>query len=402
MSDRPKRKPELELDARLMPIVEQEYPRFSAGEMARRRGAMEKLMAGAGVEHLVAYGFAFRGGAVHWLSDWLTTYEAALVFSPGQRDTLFVQFYNHLPQARAMMPETDVRWGGVATIQSVIGELERRGAKAGRVGVVGPLPVGPYKALAAKFGEVADLNGPYFRLRLVKSPEEIDWCRIGARLSDLSIDALIREIRPGLDERELGAITEEAYQSWGGSNIIHFFGVTPMRDPKLFVPRQHASTRKIEKGDAISCEITANFWEGWGQILRTFSVGEPLTPLYQRLHDTAEAAYDAIFAVLRPGAHARELAEAAQLIEKAGFTFYDDVVHGFGGGYLPPIIGSPTRGKEPVPDIVLQPGMMLVIQPNVITTDQKAGVQTGECVVITAAGAESLHVAPRGPFRVGG
>ena len=125
---------------------------------------------------------------MHWLSDWLTTYEAALVFSPGQRDTLFVQFYNHLPQARAMMPGTDVRWGGVATMPTVIGELERRGAKeAGRVGVVGPLPVGPYKALAGEIRRRSpDLNGRLIsRLRLVKSPEEIDWCRIGARLSDL-------------------------------------------------------------------------------------------------------------------------------------------------------------------------------------------------------------------------
>jgi Xaa-Pro aminopeptidase len=397
-----RRKPDLRLPPHLTAIAEAEFPRFSAGEMERRRAAMAKAMAAAGVEHLVAYGFAFRGGAVHWLCDWLTTYEAALVFSPGRPDTLFVQFYNHLPQARAMLPGTDVRWGGVATMPTVIAELEARGAKPGRIGVVGPLPIGPYRALAAKFGDVADLNGPYFRLRLVKSAEEIDWCRIGARLSDLSIEALVREIRPGLDERDLGAITEEAYLPWGGSNIIHFFGVTPMRDPRVFVPRQHASTRKIETGDVISCEITANFWEGWGQVLRTFSVGEPLTPLYQRLHDTAEAAYDAIFAACKPGAHARDLAEAAVVIERAGFTFYDDVVHGFGGGYLPPILGSPTRGPEPAPDLTLQPGMMLVIQPNVITPDFKAGVQTGECIAITERGAESLHTAPRGPFRVGG
>jgi hypothetical protein len=30
----------------------------------------------------------------------------------------------------------------------------------------------------------------------------------------------------------------------------------------------------------------------------------------------------------------RELAEAAGLIENAGFTFYDDIVHGYGGGLV--------------------------------------------------------------------
>ena len=41
-----------------------------------------------------------------------------------------------------------------------------------------------------------------------------------------------------------------------------------------------------------------------------------------------------------------------------------------------------------------------MIQPNVVTTDGKAGVQTGEFVVITKDGIESLHRFPRGFARV--
>lgn len=103
-------KPDLRLSADLMAIVEQEYPRFSAQEMRRRRGLIEQSMHDAGVEHLLVYGSGFRGGAVHWACDWHTTYEAALVLTPGKPDTLFVQFYNHLPLARKMMAATDVRW----------------------------------------------------------------------------------------------------------------------------------------------------------------------------------------------------------------------------------------------------------------------------------------------------
>ncbi len=165
--------------------------------------------------------------------------------------------------------------------------------------------------------------------------------------------------------------------------------------------RQHHTARKLATGNVIACEITASFWEHWGQVLRTFTLGEGFTPEYRKLHDAAEAAYDAIFKVLKPGVHARELAVGARVIEDAGFTYYDDLVHGLGGGYLPPILGSPTRGSEPLPDLVLQEGMMMVIQPNVITKDQRAGLQTGELVVVTATGAESLHTAPRGPFHVG-
>jgi hypothetical protein len=39
--------------------------------------------------------------------------------------------------------------------------------------------------------------------------------------------------------------------------------------------------------------------------------------------------------------------------------------------------------------------MALVIQPNVVTRDWKAGVQTGNLVIVTEMGARSLQKFPR-------
>jgi Xaa-Pro aminopeptidase len=96
-----------------------------------------------------------------------------------------------------------------------------------------------------------------------------------------------------------------------------------------------------------------------------------------------------------------KLVEAANVIEEAGFTTYDDLVHGYGGGYLAPILGSSSRTNEPVPDMVLEEGMMLVVQPNVVTLDHRAGVQTGECLVVTSDGPSRLHTSFQGARRVG-
>ena len=133
---------------------------------------------------------------------------------------------------------------------------------------------------------------------------------------------------------------------------------------------------------------------------RTFTIGQGPTDLYHDLHDAAQGAFDAICAVLRPGCHAQELQDASAVIEQAGFTTCDDMVHGYGGGYFPPIIGSASRPNEPVPDFTFERGMMLVVQPNVITRDGKAGVQTGECMLITADGATSMHDSPRGLIEI--
>jgi Xaa-Pro dipeptidase len=42
-----------------------------------------------------------------------------------------------------------------------------------------------------------------------------------------------------------------------------------------------------------------------------------------------------------------------------------------------------------------------VIQPNVITPDESAGVQTGELVAVGARGPERLHGYERGLLRIG-
>ncbi|HEX8854060.1 MAG TPA: M24 family metallopeptidase, partial [Thermoleophilaceae bacterium] len=125
------------------------------------------------------------------------------------------------------------------------------------------------------------------------------------------------------------------------------------------------------------------------------------TGLYEELHEVADAAFDAIAGRLRAGATAAELVQASQVIEDAGFTIRDDLVHGFVGGYLPPVLGSTSRALTEVPDFSFEAGMTVVVQPNVVTPDETAGVQTGELLLVTESGAESLHDYERGLLRAG-
>jgi hypothetical protein len=43
--------------------------------------------------------------------------------------------------------------------------------------------------------------------------------------------------------------------------------------------------------------------------------------------------------------------------------------------------------------------MTVVVQPNVVTPDELAGVQTGELLLVTDAGTERLHSYERGLLR---
>jgi len=377
------------------------YPRFSDAEMARRRDALAAELDAAGAGHAVVYGVNKVGPAVSWLTGWPVTREALCVFTPGERDVLLVNFYNHIPNAREIAPEADVRWAGPRPMATAIEELDRRGARGGRVGVIGPVGYRPYAALA-DFASPVPLDDAYTRLRLRKSAEELEWLRTACGYTDDAVRAVHEQAGPGTDERELGNLAERAYVGRGGTTHIHFFGATAMSDPAQCVPAQWPAARALERGDALSCEISASYWDYTGQLLRTFTVAADPTPLHRELHDVADAAFDAIFGRVRPGATAAELVEASSVIADAGFTTYDDIVHGYVGGYLPPVLGDASRPLEEIPDFTLEENMTLVIQPNVITKDERAGVQTGELILVTADGAARLHDYERGLLSIGG
>ena len=55
-----------------------------------------------------------------------------------------------------------------------------------------------------------------------------------------------------------------------------------------------AAVLGVAPGDVVFTEVSAQFWEYPGQILRTFTVEAEPTPLYRDLHAAAEAACDAI------------------------------------------------------------------------------------------------------------
>jgi Xaa-Pro aminopeptidase len=391
---------DLELPPHLRAILEAEYPRFSAREMARRRAAIETLLGEFELDHLVYCGANRFGSAVQWLTGWPVTAEAVGVLTPKIPDALFIQHINHVPLARRLAAPAEVAWGGASSIAAAVAALERRGARVGRVGVIGPMTFEQHGMLAVRFGQVANLNRDYVRLRQIKSPEEIDWLRIGAALSDRGMAGLRDGLRPGLTERELADLVERAYIALGGTSVIHFFGVTSMADPSIGVPTQFVANREVNAGAAVVAEISAAFWEYPGQVLRSFAVDAEPSRLYRELHAAADAAFDAIAAILKDGTTPRQIIDAASVIEQAGFTIIDDLLHGYGGGYLPPVLGSRSRPGAQLSEEPLRAGMTVVIQPNVVTPDGRAGVQTGELVLITATGIEPLHAMPRGFVQV--
>jgi Xaa-Pro aminopeptidase len=74
-----------------------------------------------------------------------------------------------------------------------------------------------------KSATFVDFASQMQQLRLIKSNEEIMFLRKGAEFSDLAIEALEHEARPGITEHELASIVESAYLGLGRMNSLRFY-----------------------------------------------------------------------------------------------------------------------------------------------------------------------------------
>jgi Xaa-Pro aminopeptidase len=372
------------------------YPRFSDAEFARRYALVRTAMREAGLSALVLHGTAGSYQEVQYLSNFLVTREAMLVFPVEGEPRLFVQYYNHVPNARRVASITDVRWGGTDIAAATASNLQERGLAQRKIGIMGMMPFKHFETIrqALPHATFVDFTPSMQQLRLIKSDEEIAFLRTGAEFSDLAIEAIERAVRPGRTEHELAAIVEGAYLGLGGKTHIHYMATTPMQNPTVCVPAQHQSNRVIEQGDVLITEISAHYHGYPGQILRTFAIGTAPSAQYKWMYEVAVDVYLRIASVIRDGATIDAVLDAGEYIHAAGFTIYDDLLHGFGGGYLQPILRTRrTSAKQPQP-FTFRENMTVVIQPNVITEDERMGVQVGELVRVTKDGVESLHRYP--------
>ena len=363
--------------------------------MAQRHARVHELMDAAEVQAALVYGTGRFASEIYWLTDWPGSREACVLFQQAKQPVILLQLYNHVPMARVLSVVRDVRWAGASTAESLIALIGEQSLETKRIGLVGSLPYQYYARIRSHFpeAELIDLSGRFRQLRMIKSDAEVDRIRFASKLTDDSLAALAAGLKGGMREDEIPALLEPVYLKAGGYAGIHFLTSMPMKAPHFAVPAQYQSSRVLENGDCLITEISGAYWGYSGQIHRTFSLREEAPPHWNSLHAVAVEAFEAIAAIVKDGTSTREIEEVAEVIHRRGYTIYDDLLHG--ANQYPPIIQTRSTSRRDAGEQILRENMVLVIQPNVITHDEKMGLQFGETVLVRRNGCESLNAFPR-------
>jgi len=388
--------------------LSKDHPRFSKEEYDRRFRKIRKRMEEKGIDVLIIYGDSGSNNGNHanvkYVSNYQDPVSSYVVFPLKGEPSLHMSNRLYLPYAKRMsiFPRTDaVDYNPGGAVENRLREL---GLEKGTIGLVGlrgilygSLPFGPvdhwHKAFSsASFVDATDILA---EVRFIKSREELTWFRKGAAFTDMAFEALEKKARAGMTDFQLAGIITNSYMPRGGGPKLIFIGSTSMSRPHLIFPDQFPSHRKVGKGDIILTELSADYEMYAGQAHRPITVGVPPTPVYRKMFDLAVEAYTRILKALKPGATHVVIKKAASIIQDEGFTTFDATLHGWGLLIEPPRLDiDAVMIRRPVNEFVVQEGMLLVIQPNVVTRDGKRGLQVGNLVEITPTGARALQKFP--------
>lgn len=232
-----------------------------------------------------------------------------------------------------------------------------------------------------------------------KTAGELDaMATAGAALAEC-IEILRAEVKPGATTLQIDAVAEEAVRARGA--IPAFLGYPSGSDAPPFPGTICASLNdeivhgipgpvRLQDGDILSVDIGL-ILDGWvADSARTIPIGA-ISPEAARLISVTETALARGIAQARPGNHVGDIGHAVQSeVEAAGFSVVRALVgHGVGRTMHEepqvPNFGEPGTGP------VLEPGIVIAIEPMVNAGGIDVTVDADGWTIRTADGSLSAH-----------
>lgn len=382
------------------------YPRFSPGEYDRRLRLTREKMARLGLDCLIvgtAPLLQSYGGPVQWLTghrDWHALVVYVVIPMAGEPTLIYPMGGTHTEATRRAVALRDVRSSRQGRFMEVAVERVRElGLAQGRIGLpfvdsqcANYLPINQYQALCDGLPDATLIRvGDFFHeLLYLKSPEEQANVWRAGELCARAIEAIAEAARPGVTEYELKAAAAFAIMDGGGSVDFIILGSCPMDDPALVFGNIRPSQRRLSAGDIIVNELAVDFEGYQAQIGVPICVGEPTERVRRMFDEVMLPAFERMAAELRPGRTLREVWEAGRIIREAGYQSRPLHLHAIDLATHTPHIGTVMPGDPGAHaeeyELVLKPGMELMLEPNPITLDGQLGLFLGHTYLITESG----------------
>ncbi len=228
---------------------------------------------------------------------------------------------------------------------------------------------------------------------VLKTPEEIKVMERASRLVAETLQALIREVRPGVTTDDLDHLAEQSIRSGGGVPAFKGYRSYPKTlcvSVNEEVVHGIPSKRTLKEGDIVGMDLGAIIEGFYGDSAVTIAVGEVDQKVAELLRVTQESLYKGIEKAV-VGNRLSDISHAVQRhAESAGFSVVTEFVgHGIGRQLHEepqvPNYGRPGQGPR------LQVGMVLAIEPMINMGSAAVKILDDRWTAVTRDGSLSAH-----------
>src|SRR5216684_3233567 len=312
----------------------------------------------------------------------------ALVVSEGGTSLLTDGRFTVQSKEETRGVRTELQQGG---LYAAVGAFLRKKG-LGRVGYdANQLTVTQWNTLRKALGSKAravEATGLVERLRMRKDAQELAVMRKAAILAGEVLEGVLKLVKPGVRESELGAEIEYQMKERGASGAS--FETIVASGPRGALPHARPTAKRLRKNELVVLDLGAILGHYCSDITRTVFVGRAPARVrrwYRAVQDAQSAAIAAVKADVRCG---DVDAAARQILAGHGLDRY--FIHSTGHGLGLEVHEDPrvARGQKQI----LVPGNVITIEPGVYIPGV-GGIRIEDDVAVRADRTEVLTRVPR-------
>ena len=376
-------------------------PAFPAAEHESRVARIQEVMGRRGLDGLVLT----REPDVYYVSGFDTENhgDPQLVVIPHQgRPTLIALAFERGRVANTAWMSDVAYYERRSQAVGVVSDVLRsagldRGAMLGIEQGSGTLSPTELRALLGQLPRavVRDTDSTMSRVRLRKSPRELSYMREAGRISVAAIEAGGAAIAAGEpDTAVAAAIVASLYL--GGSDVV-CWGPVVAAGYRAGAPHCTFNGRRIEHGDTVFLELTAQRRRYAAPVMGTWSVGPPRADL-ERIAEAGATAIEVICERATAGVTASEVTRVVEerllpILDRHGLYMPDRYGYSVGIGFPPTWDEDLGFVIDRVNDMPFEAGMTFHL-PISLRRYGEFGVNQSRTIVITEGRAEILTRAP--------
>lgn len=225
-------------------------------------------------------------------------------------------------------------------------------------------------------------------LRRTKDDAELAAMQTAQEIAERALEDVLREIRPGVTEKEIAARLQYLMLHYGASDMS--FDPIVASGPNGSQPHAVPTEKEIQAGEFVTMDFGCIYGGYCSDMTRTVAVGRA-TEEMRRVYETVLAAQAAGIAAAKEGVTGKAVDSAArEVIQAAGYGEYFS--HSFGHGVGVDIHEEPRASAAN--DKPLPAGAVISAEPGIYLPG-RLGVRIEDVLLITPDGSRNLTKAPK-------